>query len=74
MPGPIITASDAKKAYKNKGVKSEGSNVSLKNSSGKRVKVPGTRKYITVETVTSAFIQKRQIRKEYLEDQHRKIK
>ncbi|WP_321420790.1 hypothetical protein [uncultured Methanomethylovorans sp.] len=44
MPGPIITASDAKKAYKNKGVKSEGSNVSLKNSSGKRVSVAGNAK------------------------------
>lgn len=44
MPGPIITASDAKKAYKNKGVKSEGSKVSLKNSSGKRVKVAGNAK------------------------------
>ncbi|WP_321417215.1 hypothetical protein [uncultured Methanomethylovorans sp.] len=44
MPGPIITASNAKKAYKNKGVKPEGSNVSLKNSSGKRVKVAGNAK------------------------------
>ncbi len=44
MPGPIITASDAKKAYKGKGVKSEGSKVSLKNSSGKRVNVAGNTK------------------------------
>lgn len=44
MPSPIVTASDAKKAYKHKGVKPEGSRVSLKNSSGKRVKVDGNAK------------------------------
>ena len=44
MPWPIMTASNAKKAYKGKGVKSEGGQVSLKNSSGKRVKVAGNAK------------------------------
>lgn len=44
MPGPIITASDAKQTYKHKGVKPEGTHVSLKNSSGRRVKVAGNTK------------------------------
>jgi hypothetical protein len=44
MPGPIMTASDAKKTYKGKGIKSEGGKISIKNSSGNRVKVQGNTK------------------------------
>ena len=39
MPGPILTAGNAAKKYKGKGIKRSGSKVTLKNSSGKKVTV-----------------------------------
>lgn len=44
MPGPIMTASQAKKTYKGMGIKSKGGKVQLKNSSGKTVNVQGNTK------------------------------